>query len=123
MCCKVQVPRMKERPFPSRMLKHCRLRIVDDNFGRNSAKILQSVLVSGQEVLCRFAEAKLEVTQAAVAKHRHKEGERAASGADSHRVGAAPIDLRAFARSEPQGQESRRAHGPHSTHTVCKDGD
>ena len=64
---------MKERPFSSRMLEHCGLRIVDDNFGRNFAKKLQSVLVSGQEVLCRFAEAKLEVTQAAVAKHHDKE--------------------------------------------------
>ena len=35
----------------------------------------------------------------------------------------APIDLRAFARSEHQGQESWRAHGPHSTHIVCEDGD
>jgi hypothetical protein len=64
---------MKERPFPNRMLEHSGLRIVDDNFGRNSAKKLQSVLVSSQEVLCRFAEAKLEVTQAAVAKHHDKE--------------------------------------------------
>ena len=35
----------------------------------------------------------------------------------------APIDLRAFARSEHQGQESWRAHGPHSTHIVGEDGD
>jgi hypothetical protein len=34
-----------------------------------------------------------------------------------------PIDLRAFARSKRQGQESWRAHGPHSTHIVCEDGD
>ena len=68
VCCKVQVPRMKERPFSGRMLEHGGLRIVDDNFGRNSAKKLQSVLVSGQEVLCRFAKAKLEVTQADASK-------------------------------------------------------
>ena len=55
MCCKVQVPRVKERPFSGRMFEHSSLRIVDDNFGRDSAKKLQSVLVSGQEVLCRFA--------------------------------------------------------------------
>src|SRR5580700_11285457 len=77
--CKVQVARMKERPFSGRMLEHSGLRIVDDNFGRNSAKKLQSVLVSGQEVLCRFAQGKLEVTQSAVAKHHDKEREPSAS--------------------------------------------
>ena len=70
---------MKERPFSSRMLEHCSLRIVDEDFVRHAAEKLQSVLVSGQEVLCRFAEAKLEVTQAAVAKHHDKEGEPSAS--------------------------------------------
>ena len=60
---------MKERPFSGRMLEHSGLRIVDEHFGRNTAEKLQSVLMSGQEVLGRFAEAKLEVTQAAVAKH------------------------------------------------------
>src|SRR5271169_6779629 len=123
VCCKVQVPRMKERPFSSRMLEHCGLRIVDEDFGRNSAKKLQSVLVSGQDVLCRFAQAKLGIAQTAVAKHHDKEGETSASGTDRHRAGAAPIDLRAFARSEHQGKESWRAHGPHSTHIVCEDGD
>jgi hypothetical protein len=49
---------MKERPFSGRMLEHGGLRIVDDNFGRNSAKKLKSVLVRGPAVLCRFAEAK-----------------------------------------------------------------
>jgi hypothetical protein len=29
VCCKVQVARMKERPFSGRMLEHCGLRIVD----------------------------------------------------------------------------------------------
>src|SRR4029077_17921267 len=123
VCCKVQVARMKERPFSGRMLEHSGLRIVDDNFGRNSAKKLQSVLVSGQEVLCRFAQGKLDIAQSAVTKHHDKEREPSASGTDGHRAGAAPIDLRAFARSEHQGQESWRAHGPHSTHIVCEDGD
>ena len=41
----------------------------------------------------------------------------------AHRAGAAPIDLGAFARSEHQGQESWRAHGPHLTHIVCEGGD
>jgi hypothetical protein len=50
---------MKERPFSGRMLEHSGLRIVDEKFVRNAAEKLQSVLVSGQEVLCRFAEAKL----------------------------------------------------------------
>src|SRR5208282_2532991 len=79
VCCKVQVARMKERLFSSRMLEHSGLRIVDDNFGRNSAKKLQSVLVSGQEVLCRFAQGKLDIAQSAVAKHHDKEGEPSAS--------------------------------------------
>src|SRR5271165_4997926 len=79
VCCKVQVARMKERLFSSRMLEHSGLRIVDDNFGRNSAEKLQSVLVSGQEVLCRFAQGKLDIAQSAVAKHHDKEGEPSAS--------------------------------------------
>jgi hypothetical protein len=73
MCCKVQVPRVKERPCSGRMIEHSGLRIVDDNFGRDSAKKLQSVLVSGQEVLCRFAEARLDIAHSAVAKHHDKE--------------------------------------------------
>src|SRR6266436_2649396 len=79
VCCKVQVARMKERPFSGRMLEHSGLRIVDDNFGRNSAKKLQSVLVSGQEVLCRFAQGKLDIAQSAVTKHHDKEREPSAS--------------------------------------------
>src|ERR1700737_2770898 len=79
VCCKVQVPRMKERPFSGRMLEHSGLRIVDDNFGRNSAKKLEGVLMGAQEVFGSLAEAKLEVTQAAVAKHHNKEREPSAS--------------------------------------------
>src|SRR5580700_170124 len=63
VCCKVQVSRMKERPFSSRMVEHSGLRIVDENFGRDSANKLQSVLVSGQEVLCRFAQGKFDIAQ------------------------------------------------------------
>jgi hypothetical protein len=33
------------------------------------------------------------------------------------------VHSRAFALSEHQGQKSWRAHGPHSTHIVCEDGD
>src|ERR1700736_1274341 len=79
VCCKVEVPGMKERRFSARMLEHSGLRIVDDNFGRNSAKKLQSVLVSGQEVLCRFAQGKLDIAQSAVTKHHDKEREPSAS--------------------------------------------
>jgi len=35
----------------------------------------------------------------------------------------APIDLRAFARSERQGKERRRTHRPHPGHIVCEDRD
>ena len=59
----VKISRMKERPFSSGMVEHSGLRIVDENFGRNSAKKLQGVLVSGQEVLCRFAQGKLDIAQ------------------------------------------------------------
>ena len=79
VCCKVQVAGMKERPFSSRMLEHSGLRIVDEYFCRNSAKKLQCVLMGGQEVLRRFAQAKLDIAQAAVAKHHDKEGEPSAS--------------------------------------------
>ena len=79
VCSKVEVSRMKERPFPGGMLEHSSLRIVDEDFGRNSAEKLQSVLVSGQEVLCRFAQGKLDIAQSAVAKHHDKEGEPSAS--------------------------------------------
>jgi hypothetical protein len=58
MCCKVQGTADERAASPNRMLEHSGLGIVDDDFGRNSAKKLQSVLVSGQEVLCRLAEAK-----------------------------------------------------------------
>jgi hypothetical protein len=34
---------------------------------------------------------------------------------------AAPIDLRAFARSEHQGKERWRTHRSHPTHIVCED--
>jgi hypothetical protein len=79
VCCKVQVARLKERPFSSRMVEHSGLRIVDENFGRDSANKLQSVLVSGKEVLCRFAQGKLDIAQSAVAKHHDKEREPSAS--------------------------------------------
>ena len=53
---------MKERPFSDAgCLQHCSLKIVDDDFGRNLTEKLQGVLVSGQEVLCRFAQAKLDI--------------------------------------------------------------
>ena len=54
-------------------------RIVDENFGRNSAKELQGILVSGQEVLHRFAQGKLDIAKPAVAEHHDKEGEPSAS--------------------------------------------
>ena len=70
---------MKKRTFSSRMLEHSGLRVVDEDFVRNAAEKLQSVLVSDQEVLRRFAQAKLDIAQSAVAKHHDKEGEPSAS--------------------------------------------
>jgi hypothetical protein len=70
---------MKERSFSGRMLEHSGLRIVDEDFVRNAAEKLQSVLVSGQEVLRCLAQGKLDITQPAVAKHHDKEGEPSAS--------------------------------------------
>ena len=114
---------MKERLFAAGMLQHSGLGIVDEHLKWNTAQELEGVLMSAQEVFGRLAEAKLEVTQAAVAKHHDKERQSSPSGADGHRTGAAPIDLRAFARSKRQGQESRRAHPAYRAHIVCEDGE
>ena len=75
----VEISRMKERPFPDGMMQHSRLKVVDEHFGRNTAKELEGVLVSGQEVLRCFAQGKLDVAQPAVTEHHDKEREPSAS--------------------------------------------
>src|SRR5271165_3137418 len=67
---------MKERLFAAGMLQHSGLGIVDEHLKWNTAKELECVLMSAQEVFGRLAEAKLEVTQAAVAKHHDKKDSR-----------------------------------------------
>jgi hypothetical protein len=75
---------MKERPFPDGMMQHGGLEVVDEHFGRNTAKELEGVLVSGQEVLGCFAQGKLDVAQPAVTEHHNKEREPPASRTDGH---------------------------------------
>src|ERR1700737_697050 len=123
VCCKVEVPRMKERLFAAGMLQHGGLGIVDEHFKWNTAEEFEGVLMSAQEVFGSLTEAKLEITQAAVAKHHDKERESPPGRADGHRTGAAPIDLRAFARSKCQGEERRRTHPAYRAHIVCEDGE
>ena len=74
-CCKVQVPRMKERLFAAGMHQHSRLGIIDEHLEWNTAHELEGILMGAQEVFGRLAETKLEVTKAAVAKHHDKERE------------------------------------------------
>ena len=75
VCCKVQVPRMKERLFTPGMVQHSGLGIVDEHFTWNTTQEFEGVLMSAQEVFGSLAETKLEVTKAAVAKHHDKERE------------------------------------------------
>ena len=53
---------------------------IDEHFKWNTPEELEGVLVSLEEVLGSLTEAKLHVTQAAVAKDHDKEGERISSG-------------------------------------------
>src|SRR5437868_9323145 len=75
MCCKVQIPGMKERLFAEGMVQNGGLGIVDEHFKWNTADEFEGVLMSAQEVFGRLAKAELEVTKATVAKHHDKEGE------------------------------------------------
>src|SRR5260221_3478699 len=75
VCGKVEVSRVKERVFSAGMLQHSRLWVVDEYFGWNTAKKLEGVLMSLQEVFGRLTQAELDVTHATVAKHHDKEGE------------------------------------------------
>src|SRR5438105_15454360 len=113
---------MKERLFADGMVQDGGLGIVDEHFKWKTADEFEGVLMSLEEVFGSLTEAKLEVTKAAVAKHHDKEGESPPGGADGHRTGAAPIDLRAFARSKGQGEERRRTHPAYCAHIVCEDG-
>ena len=114
---------MKERLFAAGMRQHSGLGIIDEHLKWNTAQELEGVLMSAQEVFGRLAEAKFEVRQAAVAKHHDKERQSPPGGADSHRTGAAPIDLRALARSKRQGEEGRRTHPAYRAHIVFEDGE
>ena len=64
---------MKEWLFAAGMVQHGGLEIVDENLGGNTAEEFEGVLMSAQEVFGSLTEAKLEITQAAVAKHHDKE--------------------------------------------------
>src|SRR3984893_364754 len=114
---------MKERLFAAGMRQHSGLGIIDEHLKWNTAQELEGVLMSAQEVFGRLAEAKFEVRQAAVAKHHDKERQSPPGRADRHRTSAAPIDLRAIARSKRQGEEGRRTHPAYRAHIVFEDGE
>src|SRR5260221_1515801 len=122
VCGKVEVSRVKERLFSAGMLQHSRLWVVDEYFGWNTAKNLEGVLMSLQEVFGRLTQAELDVAHATVAKHHDKEGESSPGEADDHRSGTSPINLSAFARSKSQSEESWRTHPADRTHIVGEDG-
>src|ERR1700733_4039066 len=54
-------------------------------------------------------------------EHHDKERKPAGNGPDGPRAGVAPVDLRAFARSEAEGQEGGGAHRAHLAHVVLED--
>src|ERR1700746_426274 len=104
------------------MLQDGCLGVVDKYFGRDTAKKLQGVLVSLEEVFGSLSQAELDVNQAAVAKHHDKERQSPPGRADAHRTGTAPINLSAFARSEGQGQEGLRTHPADGAYIIAQDG-
>src|SRR5260370_36779075 len=72
VCCKVQVSRMKERPFAAGMLQHSGLGIIDEHLKWNTAEELECVLMGAKEAFGTLSKAKLEVTQGGVAWPHNK---------------------------------------------------
>ena len=95
--------------------------VVVDELLRHAAKELEGVLMTGQEVFGGFPQGKFQIEQPAMTEDHDKEGEPPGGGPDGERTGAAPIDLRALAWSERQGEEGGRAHRAHLAHVVLED--
>jgi hypothetical protein len=60
---------MKKWLFAAGMLQRSGLGIIDEHLKWNITQELEGILMGAQEVFGSLAEAKLEVTKAAVAKH------------------------------------------------------
>src|SRR5215469_15559980 len=120
---KIQIAGMKEWLFTAWMLQDSRLGVVNEHFFWDTAKELEGILMSLEEVFGSLFEAELKVAVAAVTQHHDEEGESPSGRANAHRTGAAPIDLGAFTRSKGQRQECRCLHPTDRADVVGQDGD
>jgi len=77
--CKVEIGRIEDGSLPRDPPKYGGFQVVDHDFPRNRAKVIEGVLMAGEEMLHGLRDGEFKIHHAAVAKHHDKEAEPSAA--------------------------------------------
>jgi len=117
------VTRIENRCDTGQPLQDRRLKIVDHDFGRHTAKRAERVLVAGEEVLHRLRDGELDEHLAAESQHHDEERKPTPRIADGDASVGAPVDLCALAASKMQLQIHRALGRANAVDVIAHDAD
>src|SRR5215472_9592080 len=119
----IEVTRIEHRCDAGQALQDCRFKIVDQNFGRHTAKRREGVFVAGEKMLHRLRDGELDIHLTAESQHHDEERKPTPRIANGDASEGAPVGLCALAASKMQLQIDRALRRANTVDVVAQDAD